>query len=190
MGQKNFLEDTPCCSSESRLTPIDLSIVIVNYKSKEKVRACLESIIESDRHDFSYEVILVENASGDDLSDLMALELKIKLIISHKNLCPGSGNNLGISQAEGEYILVLNPDTKIKDHSIITLLNYLRNNNGVGIVGPKQITPCGSIQYSCLRFPNVFLPIFRRTSLGRYFTSAVARFQMKDFGRDSIREVD
>lgn len=189
MGQEIFL-DTPCCSPKSRLTPIDLSIVIVNYRSKEKVRVCLDSIIKFNRPDFNYEIVLVENNSGDDLTDLVKLESRIKLIISPKNLGPGNGNNLGIDRAEGEYILILNPDTRVEDGAIITLLNYLKNNKEVGIVGPKQINPHGYIQRSCLNFPSIFMPILRRTSLGRYFVPVVARFQMEDFGHDSIKEVD
>ena len=188
--EDGFLKGASCCNKGVGGKSVDLSIIIVNYRNKEKIKVCLDSIIKSDNHDFSYEIILVDNASGDDLSDLIRTEPRIKLVASYKNLGPGGGNNLGIDRANGEYILVLNPDTTVRDGTIITLLNYLRNNPDVGIVGPKQLNPGNFLQHSCVRFPSICIFILRRTPLKRWFASTVDCFQMKDFDHNSIREVD
>ncbi len=169
---------------------MDLSIVIVNYKSKQKLETCLDSIFKADIKDINFEVILVENNSGDDLHDFLKLSFNIRLIESPKNLGMGGGNNLGIKSAEGEYIFILNPDTVIQNGSINTLLNYLKNNIGVGIVGPKLLNPDHSLQYSCSRFPKVYMPLLRRTFLGKYFSVSRDFFQMLDFDHQSIKEVD
>lgn len=172
---------------------MDLSIIIVNYKSKEKLNRCLNSIITADLGNLNYEIILVDNNSGDDLSDLLSLlgeKINLKLINSPKNLGMGGGNNLGIRAASGEYILILNPDTTVKDNAIIVLCNYLKNNKNVALVGPKLLYPDGSLQSSCSRFPVFFIPVLRRTFLGNYFKKTRDSFTMDDFDHNSIKEVD
>lgn len=169
---------------------MDLSIIIVNYKSKDKLTNCLNSIKQDNLDDISYEIIVVENNSGDDLSDLVGGFSDFKLILSDKNLGMGGGNNLGIKAAMGEYILVLNPDTIVKPGAIKTLLNYLKNNEEVGLVGPKLLYPDGTLQLSCLKFPNFFVPILRRTFFGDYFKKIRDEFTMSDFNHNEIRTVD
>ena len=63
---------------------MDLSIVIVNYKTKDKIKDCLKSIVESDLDGLNYELIIVDNASGDDLSDLKSEIVDFKLIKSEQ----------------------------------------------------------------------------------------------------------
>jgi len=163
---------------------MDLSIIIVNYHNRNKLLNCLESIKISVSQ-INYEIIVVDNNSGDDLSDL-----SVRLINSSKNLGMGGGNNLGIEQASGEYVLILNPDTVIQGRSINVLFDYLKNNPQVGIVGPKLVYPDGKLQYSCAHFPKVYMPILRRTFLGDYFSILRDHFQMIDFDHQTIKEVD
>ncbi|MFA5023774.1 MAG: glycosyltransferase family 2 protein [Patescibacteria group bacterium] len=167
---------------------MDLSIIIVNYNNQEKLINCLNSLqlIVS----LNYEIIVVDNASHDDLRSLVVKFPKIKLITSDRNLGMGGGNNLGIKNASGEYILILNPDTVVSAGAVETLFNYLKNNSGVGLVGPKLVYADGSLQYSCARFPSFFMPILRRTFLGDYFRLRRDSFQMIDFDHQTIKEVD
>lgn len=180
---------------------MDLSIVIVNYKSKAKLFNCLASLARAGLGSFSYEIIVVENNSGDDLSELAApssvLGLKpdikladTKLIESPRNLGMGGGNNLGIKLAKGEFVLILNPDTVLRPDAINIMIDYLRSNVKVGLIGPKLFYPDGSLQLSCLRFPTFFIPILRRTFLGDYFSNERNSFTMSNFDHASIAEVD
>ena len=166
---------------------MDLSIIIVNYKSKVKLISLLESIFKADLSGLTFEIIVVDNNSGDDLSDL---DKKIKLINSQRNSGMGGGNNLGIDNSLGDYILILNPDTIVKTEAIKILYNYLKNNQAVGLVGPKLVYPDGSLQYSCSQFPIFFMPILRRTFLGDYFKTSRDAFMMTNFDHNSIKEVD
>lgn len=172
---------------------MELSIIIVNYKTKEKLKDCLDSVVASDLDNLNYEIILVDNNSGDDLNDLLPLidkKVNLKLISSPKNLGMGGGNNLGIAAASGQYILILNPDTIVKERALIVLLDYLRNNSDVALAGPKLLYPDGSLQDSCSKFPIFFMPILRRTFLGDFFKKNRDSFMMKDFDHNSIKEVD
>jgi hypothetical protein len=169
---------------------MDLSIVIVNYKSKEKIKKCLKSILLADLSGLSWELIVVENDSGDNLSDLLTDFKSSKLIKSDKNLGMGGGNNLGIKIAQGEFILILNPDTELKPEAIKTLFSYIKENKDVYIIGPKLLNPDLSLQYSCSYFPRPWTPIFRRTFIGKFFQKHLDWFLMKDFDHKSTREVD
>ena len=168
---------------------MDLSIIIVNYKSQAKLKTCLESIKQADWSGITGEVLVVENSSGEDLGPLITEE-SWRLIESEKNLGMGGGNNLGLQQAQGEYVFILNPDTFLNPGAIKVLLNYLRANPQVGLVGPRLLNPDQSLQYSCARFPKFFIPLLRRTPLGKYFPRLQKSFLMQDFDHQSARPVD
>lgn len=168
---------------------MDISIVIVNYKSRAKLLNCLSSLV-APTVGLKREIFIVDNNSGDDLSDLSNNFPEVILINSLVNLGMGGGNNLGIKQAAGEFVLILNPDTVIRPGAIEILVSYLRSHPDVAMVGPKLLYPDGSLQYSCLRSPSFFMPILRRTFFGRYFPVQLDKFVMKDFNHEKVRSVD
>lgn len=169
---------------------IDLSIIIVNYKSRLKTEACLDALRQADLRDLQVEIIVVENASGDQLEDLVSGYPKARLINSPKNLGMGGGNNLGIRSSKGNFILVLNPDTRVERLAVTELYDYLQNHPLVGLAGPKLLNPDGSIQASCARFPNFWLPVLRRTFLGDYFRSTRDYLMMQAFDYSRSQPVD
>lgn len=168
---------------------MDLSIIIVNYHSRDQLASCLDSLFRNPPS-LNFEVIVVDNDSGDDLSDLTKLYPGTKFLYSSRNLGMGGGNNLGISQAFGTYILVLNPDTIINALAIEIMVEYLSRHLTVGLVGPKLLYPDHSLQMSCARFPGFFMPLLRRTFLGRLFPKQRDWFLMNNFDHQSIQAVD
>lgn len=166
---------------------MDISIIIVNYKSKEKLKNCLLSIKKADMRNINFEVIVVENNSGDSIEENYSW---MKLIKSDKNLGMGGGNNLGIKHAKGKYILISNPDIVFEKDSIFKLYNYLKDNNDVALVGPKLLNPDKSLQYSCARFPKIYLPLLRRTAIGNFFPNYLDKYFLKNESYDKIKEVD
>jgi GT2 family glycosyltransferase len=169
---------------------MDLSIIIVNYKSKAKLINCLHSLSSADFSGINYEIIVVENASGDDLSDLLTPFPNVRWLDSPLNLGMGGGNNFGIRESRGDFILIANPDLLFSYSSVKQLYEYLRLHTEAAIVGPQLLNPDGSLQYSCARFPNFFLPLIRRTAFGRYFPSLVNRYLMRADNHNEIRVVD
>lgn len=166
---------------------MDLSIVIVNYKSKAKLLNCLESIKRSDLSGLNYEIVIVENNSGDDLSDL---KRDYKIVYSDKNLGMGGGNNLGIKNSSGDFVLISNPDIVYEPNTISELFNYLKNNSTVELVGPKLLNPDGTLQYSCVRFPKIYIPVLRRTFVGRFFPRSLGNYLMKTNNHQEVMEAD
>lgn len=165
---------------------MDLSIIIVNYKSKAKLINCLNSIKQSDLSGISCEIIVVENNSGDDLSDLSGL----KLVLSSTNLGMGGGNNLGIKNSSGEFILISNPDIIYEPNTIKELFAYFKSHPELSLIGPKLLNPDKSLQYSCARFPRIYIPVLRRTFVGRFFSSSLDYYLMKDNKHEEPITVD
>lgn len=171
---------------------MNISIVIVNYRSKGLTLNCIKSIKEADWTGLSYEIIVVDNNSFDHVGDILAWQYpEVKFIQADDNIGMGAGNNLGIAKAQGKYIVVMNPDTIAMSDTFKKLYDYMEANKQVGVVGPKQFNPDKTVQVSCYRWHGILTPIWRRTFLGvRFGVQDMKRFMMSDFDRQSIREVD
>src|SRR3979490_2219491 len=111
-----------------RPAPPQLSIVIVNWNTRDLLRACLASI---QRHPAAskFEVIVVDNNSSDGSAAMVKLEFPgVTLVDLPTNSGYARGNNHGFEQARGEYILTLNPDTELVDDSLDKAIRVLENN--------------------------------------------------------------
>lgn len=144
-----------------------LSIIILNYKQKNLTRETVKGILDLDLQ-FDYEIIVVDNNSQDGLGKLVrSLFPNVKFIQSDKNLGMGAGNNLGIRQARGKYILILNPDAVVFKSSLEPLIDFLERNPLAGIVAPQILDPDRSWQASAYKFPKFLTPLYRRTALAK-----------------------
>lgn len=170
---------------------MDVSVVIVNYQSREKTRQCLFSLRKADFSGISYEILVVDNTETPDLDEAFQSEFpEVRVLASGKNLGMGAGNNFGVREAKGTFFLILNPDTIVRADAVRILFDFMRERDDVGIAGPKLLNPDETLQYSCLRFPRVWTPILRRTFLGRFAADHLGRYLMADFDHESTRDVD
>lgn len=116
-------------------TPL-VSIITVNYNSTEVTCEMLHSLKESTFKNF--EVIVVDNASKIDPTDKLKDALpSVKVILAKKNLGFSGGNNLGIRNANGDYIFLLNNDTELTPRLIELLIHSFSLDKSIGIVCPK-----------------------------------------------------
>lgn len=171
---------------------VDISIVIVNYKSKDLTLNCLKSIKEADWPGLDYEIIVVDNYSADLSSRDLKPFGQVKFVMNGRNMGYGAANNQGIGQAQGKYIVIMNPDTVAQKDVFIKLFDFMENNLKVGVVGPKQFNPDGTVQDTCFRWPGLLTPLYRRTPLGKIGLAKkdLDRFLYKDYNKDKAREVD
>lgn len=131
-----------------------LSVIIVNYNTREMTLKCLESI-RADIEGIESEVILVDNASSDGSVEAIREQCPwVNVIASPKNLGFGAGNNLGLKIAQGDYFLLINTDALPHPGATRTLIEYLKNHPKTAVVGPKLLNADGSTQQSCFRFPS------------------------------------
>jgi len=172
---------------------MDISIVILNYKSRGLTLNCIKSIKEADFKNLKYEIIVVDNNSEDSLGDILAWQYPdIKFIQNKINLGMGAGNNIGIKQAQGDYIIIMNPDTIAFTDTFRRMHDFMEANPKVGIAGPQQFYPDKTVQDSCYRWHSLLTPIYRRIPLGKFRAAKkdLARFLMKDFNHKTTREVN
>lgn len=151
---------------------VELSIIVLSYNTKELLKRCLESVVREIRGIGCVEVIVVDNGSTDGSGEYLKTQmsklktesqnLKLKIILNRGNLGFAKGNNQGIKEASGKYILFLNSDTAVKDGAINLLVNYLNNNPQVAAVSPLILNKDGSVQKDpCyLKFPSSLFAIF------------------------------
>ncbi|WP_321492494.1 glycosyltransferase family 2 protein [uncultured Desulfobacter sp.] len=176
---------------------MDLSIVILNYKQMNFIISCLKSITESNffirGRELDFEVIVVDNNSNDDIGKFLICQYpEVKFIQNKKNIGMGAGNNIGIKEATGDYIVVMNPDTIVFEDTFKQLYCFMEENKHVGVVGPKQLNTDKTIQNSCYRWPKPLIPIYRRTPIGniKFARREIDRYLMKDFDHESCQSVD
>ena len=144
------------------ITPsvIDLSVVIVNYKSADFLCSCIRSIIET-AEGISYEIIVIDNDSRDGSDKkIRSLCSDIKLIVNRDNLGFSRANNQGIKASRGKYILLLNNDATVKPGTLSCLIDSMDRQSSVGLMGGKLTNTDGTIQQSfgkLIPFVNEFV---------------------------------
>ncbi|MBL7047696.1 MAG: glycosyltransferase family 2 protein [Candidatus Marinimicrobia bacterium] len=169
-----------------------LSIVILNYKSEGLVRYCLTNILKAGLQ-IDYEIIVVDNASPHNGVQKLKTEFSdVRFIELNKNKGFSAGNNAGIKEAKGKYIIIMNPDIVVSPGSLEDLIKFMDNNPDVGCAGPKLMNPDGSVQSSCLRFPSRIMPFYRRSPLGKTKRGQhyLKNYLMLDFDHKSNIDVD
>jgi GT2 family glycosyltransferase len=144
---------------------ISLSIIIVNWNTRDVTRACLQSVQEHVTG-VSYEVIVVDNASSDDSVAMMRQEFpQFQVIANTENAGFGRANNQAMRIARGRYFLLLNSDTLIFDDAIQRLLRYVADDPAIGMAGCKLLFEDRSLQHSCYRFPSLRLAVLEELLL-------------------------
>jgi GT2 family glycosyltransferase len=140
-------------SVESGLVAIapEVSIIIVNWKSCDYVKKCLQSIYKF-TEGLQFEVIVVDSASYDGCGEMLARDFPGVLFIqSPENLGFAGANNLGAQHAKGGNLLLLNPDTELHENSLRVLLDRLGSCPEAGAVGCRLLNADGSVQISCVQ---------------------------------------
>ncbi|MFC1656347.1 glycosyltransferase family 2 protein [Patescibacteria group bacterium] len=161
----------------------ELSIIIVNFNTKQILKDCLESVYKH-LTDIDFEIIVVDNNSQDESVLMIKKEFtEINIIANNRNIGFGPANNQGIEVAQGKYILFLNNDTYIFDNSIQKMIKYLAENSEYGVVGPQLLNKDRSIQLSASQiFPSLYTELLRNFLLDRIILNRL--FQDRDyFGR-------
>ncbi|MCY3781055.1 MAG: glycosyltransferase family 2 protein [Chloroflexi bacterium] len=169
-----------------------LSIVIVNWNVRDLLDACLASIFASTLDAESYEIIVVDSASTDGSTDMLRQKYpSVILLPQAENIGFTRGNNLGLAQAMGDFLFLLNPDTELCPTALAQLLDYMQANPAVGILGPHTLNTDGSHQSTRRRFPTLITGIFESTWLSFWAPAAVERdYRLLDTGDKNIIEVD
>ena len=170
-----------------------LSVIIVNYNVKHFIEQCLISVQKA-LSKVEGEVIVVDNHSLDGSVEMMQEKFpKIQLIASDKNLGFSKGNNLGIEQAKGEYILLLNPDTLVEEDTFEKVIQFMDNHNDAGGLGVKMMDGKGFFLPESKRgLPTPEVAFYKMFGLAKLFPNSrrFGRYHLTYLDADKTHEVD
>jgi GT2 family glycosyltransferase len=165
---------------------VDLSVVIVNWRTRELLVACLQSLhaaLGGRVAAGDAEVIVVDNASGDGSAAAVREQFPaVRLIANEENRGYAAGNNQGIAAASGDNIMLLNPDTEVPREAVARLEACLRERPRAGAAAPMLVYPDGRPQASLRGFPTPLALFGAVTGLGRLARvgSPLAAYQPRD----------
>lgn len=176
---------------------MDISIIIVNYKSKGHTLNCLRSIEKADfeygGRKLSHEIIVVDNDSRDFIGDILKWQHPSVIFMQNNaNLGMGAGNNRGIGRARGEFAVIMNPDTIVFKDTFAKLHEFMSGHKRAGIAAPQLLYPNRTVQVSRHRWQSLMTPLYRRTFLGnsRFAKKDLDRFLMTDIGDNEATKAD
>lgn len=169
----------------------ELSIVIVSWNVRDLLRQCLSSI-NKQRQLLRIQAIVVDSASSDGTVDMVAEQFPwVLLLAQDENVGFPRGNNIGMRQALGSHILLLNPDTVVVGKALQGMMSFMDEHHDVGVVGPRLRFPDGAIQSSRRRFPTALTAFLESTWLEPWAPSRLLRtHKFQDVSDDETNDVD
>ena len=148
---------------------MDLSIIIVNWNTKELLVQCLESLFRKNQN-IEMEILVVDNGSID--GSVAAIREKfpaVRVIENQVNLGFARANNQALSISKGSYLLLLNPDAQVKDEAVFQMLSFMNTHPQVGVAGAQLLNSDGSKQNAIANFPSLATELLNKNLLRRLF---------------------
>ncbi len=173
------------------MVDVDLSIIIVSWNVRDYLAACLETI-QANAADLAFEILVVDSGSSDGTVEMVRARFSdVRLLPQPENVGFTRGNNIGLKQATGRYLLLLNPDTEIVGDALVQMVRYLEAHPDVGILGPHTLNSDGSTQSTWRRFPTFATALFESTWLQPFAPRRVLdRFYVRDIADSDTADVD
>lgn len=175
-----------------------LSIILVLYNARDVIEVTLDAIYGS-QVSFPYEVIMVDNKSPDDAVSLIQkkylsnpeIAAKTKLILHPTNAGFGIGNNVGMAESIGEYILLLNTDTKLSPENLQTMVTFMESRPDVGAATCKLVMSNGQIDLASRRSePNLLRSFYRLFGLQKLFPKVFGGYNILHADPNLESEID
>ncbi|MBU4216963.1 glycosyltransferase family 2 protein [Candidatus Parcubacteria bacterium] len=169
---------------------MDLSIVIVSWNVRDKLRDNLKALFQSEG-DFSYEVIVVDNDSADDTVKMVETEFSLVEVVENSyNAGFARGCNLGINMATGDFILLLNPDMRVFPDTLKNMLDWMRANPQASVAGCHLVTETGETMPHVRRFPTAWNQLAVVLKIPHIFSHALDKYLCVDFDYSKAAKVD
>lgn len=151
--------------------PIDVSVSIVSYNTRDLLRVCLQSLrARGEEGEACLEIIVVDNGSQDDSVEMVREEFpEVRVIHGQGNIGYGRANNLAFERARGRYFWILNSDTDIWPGAVRAMLSWMDQTPRAGACAVQLMLPDGSIQDSCATSPSLLDVFYEQTKLHMLF---------------------
>jgi hypothetical protein len=168
------------------------TIGILTYHSRDLLKGLLESIFRN-RWKYSYEIIVVDNASSDDAVAMVESTWpSVRLVKNAVNRGVAPARNQIFRMSECEFVIILDVDTEVHPGSLDALVDTMRAHPEAGIAGPKLVYGDGRLQHSCRPFPSPLNIAIEGTFLRDWFPQSrfVKDYTLEDWDHGQLREVD
>jgi GT2 family glycosyltransferase len=171
----------------------DLSIVVVNYNTRDLLLKCLDSIYDTP-NEITLEVIVIDNLSSDGSVEAIQAQFpQVQVIANEENVYFSAGNNQGIARAVGRYVLALNPDTVVQGNTLVQLVAQMDANPEIGVATTTMFFPNGTLQRNGSRSVTPGYLLFNYTIIGKLWARRTQRFNewlwMTDWDRVTQRDL-
>lgn len=131
----------------------DVSIILVNYKTKDLAKQCIESIYEK-THDVNFDIYVIDNGSDDGIEELLKQEFpRVKFLQNNENKGFGAGNNIALRVFDSKYAFLLNTDTILINNAVKILFDFMEANPKTGACGGNLYDEQGQNIHS---YGNIF----------------------------------
>ena len=158
----------------------DLSIVIVNWNTRDLLAQCLASV-RAYPPGGEFEVLVEDNASDDGSIQMVQERFpQVRLIQNTENEGFARANNRAIEESSGRYVLLLNPDTEILPGALETLIDFIEKHTEAGAIGPMILNPDFTLQSSCNPMPTPWREFWHLMHLDRLFPQSTYREESWD----------
>ncbi len=148
---------------------VDLSVIIVNWNTKEYLFHCIDSILQK-KGSIRTEIIVIDNGSRDRSGEEVKRQFPgIHLIENGRNLGFAKAVNQGLRVSSGRYLLLLNPDTQVREGAIENLVSFMESHAEAGVAGAQLLNGDGSKQNSIANFPSLTTELLNKNLLRRLF---------------------
>ena len=169
---------------------MDLSVVIVSWKVKNKLKENLNALFNS-QGDFKFEVFVVDNNSDDGSVEMIKNEFpSVMLIANSDNRGFAAANNQALELASGDYILLLNPDMQVNADTLAKVLFWVKKNPQATVTGCKLVNSQGEIVKQVRRFPKLADQLAVTLKLPHLFPGIINKYLCSDFNYDEPAKVD
>jgi GT2 family glycosyltransferase len=177
---------------------VTLSIIIVNWNTRDLLATCLDAIrrsLSSEGADTTLqaEVIVVDNGSTDGTVEMLRRDYPdVRLIENRENVGFARANNQGLAASRGRYLLLLNTDAFLRGPALARLVRFMDEHPEAGIVGPRLYFGDGTLQRSCYAFPTLATEFYGAIGLDRLFPRSrlFGRYRLGYWDMRDVREVD
>jgi len=143
-----------------------LSIIIVNWNTRDLLARCLDSVEST--VEAPHEIMVVDNASEDGSAEMVQRRYSnVEMIMNDRNLGFAAANNQGLRRARGDFLMIVNSDLELLPGSAAGMMDFMKKHPDVGMVGPKLISPDGTVQVNGQRFPTFIREVLGLTRLYR-----------------------
>jgi GT2 family glycosyltransferase len=147
--------ETPAMNSAEESREPDVSIIIVNWNTRKLLEDCLASIV-SGSGDIRTETYVIDNGSTDGSQEMVSERFPdVILIQNRENRGFAAANNQALKLCSGKYALLLNSDAALMDGTLESVFGFAEENPGIGMVGCRVLNSDGSLQVSCMRYPDL-----------------------------------